>query len=84
MKPIKGQLYKVSWIDAAGSAEWSDEEGLEKLIAQYENGVEQVLTFIKESKKFYAFTSGTHTGDGNYCDVHLIPKEWVRIKRFTK
>lgn len=81
MKPHKGKQYKVKWIDAAGSAAWTDNEELDKLIEQYEKGVEQVLTFIKESKHFYAFTSGTHIGDGNYCDVHLIPKEWVKLNR---
>jgi hypothetical protein len=81
MKLIKGKKYNVKWIDAAGSSDWTDEEDLDKMIAQYEKGVEQDLTFIKESKKFYAFTSGKHLGDENYCDVHLIPKDWCSIKR---
>lgn len=81
MKLIKGKKYNLKWIDAAGSAEWTDEKQLDEMIALYEKGVEQELVFIKESKRFYAFTSGTHLGDGNYCDVMLIPKDWLSIKR---
>ena len=82
MTPIKGKRYKVTWIDAAGSAAWTDEKELDDMIAMYEKGVEQVLAFIKESKRFYPFTSGTHIGDQNYCDVMLIPKEWAKLKQF--
>lgn len=80
----KGKTYKVSWIDAAASSEWTDEEALDKLIIQYEKGAEQILTFVKESEEFYAFTTGTHVGDGNYCDVMLIPKDWVKNIKLLK
>jgi hypothetical protein len=73
----KGSLYRIAWIDAAQSVEWTGEEELNKLIVQYEKGVEQILTFIKESERFYAFTTGTHIGDGAYADVMLIPRDWV-------
>lgn len=72
-----GKTYRIAWIDAAQSAEWTSKEELQKMILESEKGVEQILTFIKESDEFYAFTTGTHIGDGNYCDVMLIPKDWV-------
>ena len=88
MKLKPGKTYKISWIDAFQTPEWTTKEELEKLFIQYEKGVEQVLTYIKESERFYAFTTGTHVGDDTYCDIMLIPKDWVlsikQIKIWTK
>lgn len=78
---IPGKKYKIFWIDAAGDAGWNDEKDLDEYMKKMEKGVEQELIYIKESKLLYAFTTGKHLGDGNYTDIHLIPKAWCKIKR---
>lgn len=84
MKLIEGKLYKVSWIDAFGTSEWTDKKQLDELVVKYEKPVEQILTFIKETNYFYVFTSGRHTGDQDYPDIHFVPKEWAEVKLLTK
>jgi hypothetical protein len=81
MKLIKGKQYQVWWVDAAGDAAWQTEDNIDRMIEVYEKGVQQDLYFVKESNLFYAFTSGKHLGDGHYCDVHLIPKAWSKLKQ---
>jgi hypothetical protein len=72
-----GKTYRIKWLDAAQDSSWNSEQDLDKFIKESEAGVEQILTFIKESTEFYAFTTGKHIGDNNYADVMLIPKKWV-------
>ncbi len=77
-----GKTYRIHWIDAAESSNWSSEQDLDKFIVECEAGVEQILTFIKESNHFYAFTTGKHLGDNNHADIMLIPKKWtISIKQ---
>jgi hypothetical protein len=84
MKLLKGKKYHVTWIDAAGEAGWTAEDQIDKFIKDYEQPIEQELFFVKESKQSYLFTSQTGDRNGMYCDLHLIPKAWCKIKRIKQ
>jgi hypothetical protein len=75
LKP--NQQYRIRWIDAFGSAEWTHSEDLDKLIIQFSKPADQTLYFIKQTDDFYIFTSGKPGDNKPYIDIHGIPKGWV-------
>lgn len=75
MRPKFGQQFKVKWLDAFASAEWTDNKTLDKLLKDA-TPEQQTLYFIKQTPDFYIFTSGKPKPD-QYIDIHAMPKGWI-------
>lgn len=83
MKLVAGKQYNIEWLDAFASASWTSLEELDKLLGIHSETVKQTLYFVKETKDFYAFTSGqpSEKKDVGFVDIHVIPRSWIKVTK---
>jgi len=78
MRLVRGNKYRINWLDAVQTSEWTDEKEIEKFVSIHEKGIKQDLIFVKTTQFYNVFTTGIHQGDKTYFDLILIPKKWTK------